>query len=313
MDTISGADYEGSGASPVELIISSGDSGEVVAKKLVEAGITKDFNFTYKRIIARNPKFVPGTFALKTKMSVDSALDLLADPKVKVVNRVTIKEGQRLQTVLKDLSEASKLPLSDFEKAVEDPAVYGLPSSIPNMDGYLFPATYDLEPKQSATDIVRSMVERMNIELKKYGVTAADRHRVLTLASIVQREARATKDFYKVSRVFHNRLEANMPLQSCATVSYFTGGSTYTNTAAERATKNGYNTYLYPGLPIGPIGAPGSLALDAALNPVKGSWYYFVAVNLETGETAFSETYDQHLKAVDRWDAWLRANPDWIE
>ncbi|MCX8529239.1 MAG: endolytic transglycosylase MltG, partial [Rhodoluna sp.] len=184
--------------------------------------------------------------------------------------------------------------------------------SIPNMDGYLFPATYDIAPNSSAREIIRTMVDRMNTELKKYGVTDANRHKVLTLASVVQREARATADFYKVARVFQNRLDAGMPLQSCATISYFTGGSSFVNTAAERATKNPYNTYLYPGLPIGPIGAPGSLAIDAALHPTPGPWFYFVAVNLKTGETVFSATYAEHLKAVSRWDAWLRQNPEWI-
>jgi UPF0755 protein len=157
------------------------------------------------------------------------------------------------------------------------------------------------------------MIERMNVELDKFGVKEADRHKVLTLASIVQREARATTDFFKVARVFQNRLDIGMPLQSCATISYLTSGSTFTNTPEERASKNPYNTYLYPGLPVGPIGAPGTTAIDAALNPIEGPWFYFVAVNLETGETEFNETYAGHLKSVKRWDTWLRANPSWIE
>jgi UPF0755 protein len=312
LQTLSGADYTGSGAGSVSLVINPGDSGEAVAHNLVELGVTKDFSFTYQQVIARKTVFEPGTFSLHQKMSVDSALKLIGDPRSRNVLRITIREGLRLNQVLQLLSDKTGTPLNEFESAVADPTAYGLPANIPNMDGYLFPATYDIAPHTKASEVIRMMVDRMSVELKKYGVSDADRHKVLTLASIVQREARATGDFYKVARVFQNRLDAGMPLQSCATISYFTGGSSFTNTAAQRATKNPYNTYMYAGLPIGPIGAPGSLAIDAALHPAAGSWLYFVAVNLKTGETVFSNTYAEHLQAVSRWDAWLRQNPEWI-
>ena len=312
LDAISGADFDGEGTGTVLLTIEPGDSGEAVARKLVDVGVTKEFSFTYKRILAANSQFVPGTFELRKGMSADKALALIADPASLQITRVTINEGLRLEQVLKKLSDATLIPLEQFQTAVKKPQKFGLPASLPNMDGYLFPATYDLSKDTTATEIIQTMVDRMRVELKKFGVSAADQHKVLTLASVVQREARATEDFYKVARVFQNRLDSNMPLQSCATISYFTGGSSFVNTAAERATKNPYNTYLYPGLPIGPIGAPGSVAIDAALHPATGSWLYFVAVNLETGETAFSNTYSEHLQAVSRWDAWLRQNPEWI-
>lgn len=311
LDSISGVDYEGSGTGSVNLVISSGDTGEQVATNLVKLGITKDFSFTYKRIIARNPNFVPGTFKLHKQMSADSALDLIANPSSKVVSRVTIKEGLRIGTVLKQLAKASNIPLSDFESAVSDPTVYGLPANLPNMDGYLFPATYELELGSKARDIIQAMVNRMAAELKKFGVSDANRHKVLTMASVIQKEARLTPDFYKVSRVFYNRIANGMHLQSDATVSYGSGGTTVTTTDAERADGNGYNTYVHPGLPIGPIGAPGATAIDAALHPVNGSWLYFCAVNLKTGETVFSTTYAEHGKAVRQWQQWMRDNPGW--
>jgi len=155
------------------------------------------------------------------------------------------------------------------------------------------------------------MIIRMQAEMKKFGVPVSDTHRVLTLASIIQKEARITEDFYKVSRVFLNRIEIGMLLQSDATVSYGSGGTTVTTTDAERADPNGYNTYVHPGLPVGPIGAPGSVAIDAALNPASGDWIYFCAVNLKTGETVFSNTYAGHAKAVKQWQQWMRDNPGW--
>jgi UPF0755 protein len=311
LDTISGVDYQGSGTESVTLVIHSGDTGEAVARELVKLGVTKDFTFTYKRIIARNPNFVPGTFNLKKEMPADKALDLILDPASKVIVRVTVKEGLRIGTVLKVLSEATGIPRANFDQAVQDPTQYGLPSGLPNMDGYLFPATYEIDPGSSAEDVVRQMVNRMSAELKKFGVSDAKRHEVLTLASIIQKEARLTPDFYKVSRVFLNRLDQGMHLQSDATVSYGSGGTTVTTTDAERADGNGYNTYVHAGLPIGPIGAPGATAIDAALHPADGKWLFFCAINLKTGETVFSNTLAEHGRAVKKWQQWMRENPGW--
>ena len=311
IDTISGVDYHGSGTEKVTLVIRSGDTGEDVARELVKLGVTKDFTFTYKRIIARNPNFVPGTFTLRKEMSADKALDMILDPSSKVIVRVTVKEGLRIGTVLKVLSEATGIPRSNFDSAVQDPTKYGLPSDLPNMDGYLFPATYEVDPGSSAEDVIRQMVDRMSAELKKFGVTDVKRHEVLTLASIIQKEARQTPDFYKVSRVFLNRLDQGMLLQSDATVSYGSGGTTVTTTDAERADSNGYNTYVHAGLPIGPIGAPGATAIDAALHPADGKWLFFCAINLKTGETVFSNTLAEHGRAVKKWQQWMRENPGW--
>ena len=311
LDSISGVDYQGAGSGSVNLVISAGDTGEQVASNLVKLGVTKDFTFTYKRIIARNPIFIPGTFVLRKHMSANAALDLIADPASKLVTRVTIKEGLRIGTVLKQLAKASGISVSEFESAVSDPTVYGLPATLPNLDGYLFPATYELDPGMKAADIIRAMVNRMSTELKKFGVSDSDRHKVLTMASIIQKEARLTPDFYKVSRVFYNRIDQGMHLQSDATVSYGSGGNTVTTTDAERADGNGYNTYVHAGLPIGPIGAPGATAIDAALHPASGSWLYFCAVNLKTGETVFSTSYAEHGRAVKQWQQWMRDNPGW--
>jgi UPF0755 protein len=132
------------------------------------------------------------------------------------------------------------------------------------------------------------------------------------MAALIQREARFDDDFYRVSRVFFNRLDVNMPLQSDATVTYWTGeyGSAGTSDDDRADGDNPFNTYVYTGLPPGPISLPGELAIDAALNPVDGEWLYFVSVDLRTGETVFSETYNQHLRAVDQWLEWCRESDE---
>ena len=308
-EALLGNDYPGPGSGEVSLIIESGASGEEIARDLVAIGAVKNFNFTYKAMIARNQTFIPGTFLLLKGMKTSDALDRLEDTKYLSLDRITIREGLRIGQVFKALSEGTGIPVTDFEAVTLKQL--GLPTSLPSLEGYLFPATYDFSPNITARTILQMMVDRMNEELTYYGVSSKDRHKVLTLASIIQKEAAIVEDFYKVSRVFTNRLEIGMHLQSDATVSYGSGGTTVTTTDAERADPNGYNTYRHLGLPIGPISAPGTRAIDAAINPAEGTWLYFCAVNLKTGETVFSTTYAQHEIAVAQWQAWMRANPGW--
>ena len=310
-DGLLGRDYVGNGVGQVTVVIGAGDTGVDVSANLESLGVVKNSDILYRLILAEKTVFYPGTYTLHKQMSSSSALALLSDSKSHIVNRVTIKEGLRLGTVLSQLSDATGIPLEELNTAARDLSSIDIPKSAPNADGYLFPATYEFEPGESAKNVLQTMVARTYQELDSFGVGVSNRHRVLTMASIVQKEARKTEDFYKVSRVFANRLKIGMNLQSDATVSYGSGGTTVTTTDAERAASNGYNTYVRSGLPIGPIGGAGHLAIDAALHPVAGSWLYFCAVNLATGETVFSTTNAEHAAAVLKFQAWIRENPGW--
>lgn len=309
VDSISGADYSGSGHGSVVLQISPGEDGATVSEELVDLGVVKTYRTIYKLVIARDFVFYPGSYQLRLQMSSSSALDALANPANRISNKVTIKEGLRIGQVFDALSKATNIARNDFEAASENFTSIGIEASEVSAEGWLFPATYDFDPGLTAKQVLSQMVERTKSELREFGVAAKDWHRVLTLAALIQKEARQEADFYKVSRVFLNRLDQGMHLQSDATVSYGVNGSTVSTSAADRAAANGYNTYRYPGLPIGPISAPGSVAIDAALHPATGDWLYFCAINLETGETAFSNTYAEHQSAVRLWQAWMRENP----
>lgn len=160
------------------------------------------------------------------------------------------------------------------------------------------------------------MVKRTRDSLAAASVPAGDEQRVLTIASIIQREARAEADFYKVSRVIQNRLDQGMKLQMDSTAQYGYGelhsGSASTSDAAQ-TDDNPWNTYVIEGLPKTPpiANPPGDKAIDAAMHPpATGSWLYFVTVNLDTGETVFSTTYQEHEAAVKQWQDWCKANPD---
>ena len=311
VEQLQGNDFPGPGHGQVEITVNVGDNGDVIAQKLLDSGVIKSFRTTYKLILDTNPTFYPGIFTLKLEMRSVDAIAALTDQNSASLKRTTIKEGLRASVLFKTLSESTGVPISDFDALFKTPQKFGLSERLPTIEGYLFPATYTFAPGSSAQKILQVMVDRMQEELRSFGVAQKDQHDVLTLASVIQKEARLRDDFYKVSRTFTNRLEQGMHLQSDATVSYGVGGNTVSTSRADRANDNGYNTYLHEGLPIGPISAPGSVAIDAALHPADGKWLYFCTINLETGETVFSETWAQHEKAVALWSAWMKEHPEY--
>ncbi len=129
---------------------------------------------------------------------------------------------------------------------------------------------------------------------------------VVTLASIIEREASVAEDFKRVSAVFHNRLKAEQKLESCASLQYVLKENKFVYTEDEKATDSPYNTYLYAGLPAGPISNPGKLAIEAALYPdeeyVKEDYRYFCNMDLpENKSLIFARTYEEHLKNIEKY------------
>lgn len=301
-------DYAGAGNAPeIILVIESGDIGEDVARKLSEEGVTASFEAVYQILLEDTSiTFQPGTYRLLSEMSAQSALDAIANPENRVLYKVTIPEGVTLSRALEIISENSDIALADLEQAAADPTVYGVNPEGDSLEGYLFPATYTLEPGSSASDVVSMLVDEMIARLDGLGIAPDQWHEVLTKAALIQREARETEDFYKVSVVIDNRIADGMLLQFDSTVTYWenTYGTVWTNDEARANADNPYNTYLYPGLPPGPIGLPGATALDAAISPADAEYRYFVTVNLQSGATVFSETLSEHEAAVQLLREW---------
>jgi UPF0755 protein len=307
-------DYKGSGTGVVEVVVKPGDLGSDVADRLAKTGVTKTPNAFYDLLLKTKPEptLVPGTYRLAHHMSAAAALAALQDPAHRVVADITIPEGSTVKQILAAMSAATGTPLAELQAVAKDTASLGVPSSAPSLEGYLFPATYQFQPGTSAKTMLSTMVKRMYQALDADGVAKADRQKVLTLAGLVQKEGNGTDD-PKVARVFLNRIAKHMMLQSDATVSYGAGGTTVVPTTKQYASNNPYNTYKHYGLPPGPISSPGDVAIKAALHPAKGSWLFFVTVNLETGETVFSTTDADHEKARARFEAWLKAHPNYAK
>ncbi|NII39643.1 UPF0755 protein [Curtobacterium flaccumfaciens] len=308
-------DYTGDGTSKVTVTIKDGDIGEDVAATLQRSGVVKTSKAFYQLLLSSpNVQFQPGSYALKKQMSSKAALSALQDKSNRVEDpSIVVPEGTALQDIEAGMVSKAGLSKADVEAAAKDVSAYGLPSGVTTLEGWLFPATYPINPKWTAKQYFQTMVDTMKKHLTDAGVAEADQERVIVFASLVQKEAGLAADYPKVARVFQNRLDDGMRLQSDATVAYGTGNThTVTTTDAERAdTSNPYNTYQHDGLPPAPISNPGDVAIKAVVHPADGGWHYFVTVNLETGETAFSDTYDQHLVAVQQFQSWLRAHPDY--
>lgn len=309
------ADFVGTGTEPkVRVTIKEGDYGDAVASKLVKAGVTKSFDAVYELLLNDSSiVFTPGTYELNTGMSAKAALAIVSEEKNRLVWKVTIPEGLIITNLVARLVKATGIPKPDFEAVITDTAAFRLPDGVKTIEGYLFPATYEFEYGSTAHEIVATMVATMDGHLNDLGVLDADKHAILTMASVVQREAGSNPvDFGKVARVFYNRLDDGWRLQSDATVTYGTGNfdSVWTTDAERADASNLYNTYVHDGLPIGPIGAPGLVALEAAVHPPAGPWFYFVPVNLKTGETQFSVTADEHAAGVRALKAWCAASDE---
>ena len=313
-------DFEAGQAQGEALVtIASGDGGQAISQTLYDAGVTKTPGAFYAWLLDLDsvPTFYPGVYKLQQQMTSAAALEALQNPESKLENSALIREGLTVEQTLPALAEGIGLPIEDFQAAIaQGPAAYGVDA--PDFEGWLFPATYTFDPGITAVQVIQAMVDQTVRSLDAAGVPVEDRQRILTIASIIQREARETDDFYKVSRVIQNRLLPDNPetfgkLQMDSTAQYGykeMHDGTVSTSAAALADDNAWNTYVIQGLPVGPIANPGDVAIDAAMHPVDGTWLYFVTVNLDTGETIFTDTYAQHQKAVAQWQEWCADNPN---
>jgi UPF0755 protein len=306
-------DYAGQGSGEVQIRVQEGDTLSDIARTLVKADVVASIG-PFVDAAETNAAAVgiqPGVYGMRLQMSGQAALDLLLDPAARLLSRVTLPEGLTVERTLARLSEQTGIPVEELQAAAADPTALGLPAyANGSLEGFLFPATYDIEPDTAPADILRKMVARSVQALDELQIPEADRLTVLTKASLVQAEAGSVEDMGKVARVLENRLSDGMPLQLDTTVNYANGKGGITTTAEDRANQSPYNTYVHPGLPPGAINNPGEEALRAVLAPTPGDWRFFVVVDPDTGDTRFAVTGEEHQQNVLLFQQWLRDHPN---
>jgi UPF0755 protein len=191
-----------------------------------------------------------------------------------------------------------------------DTAATGLPAEAGgNYEGWLFPATYTFQPDDTPTSMIATMVAQTIAVLDERAVPADQRQVVLIKASLVEEESPGGETSPMIARAIQNRLDIGMILQIDATVAYGAGAAGSPTQAQLDDASNLYNTYKHTGLPPTPIASPGAASIDAVLTPADGPWKYWCTINLDTGETRMSETYEEHRQNTLLLDQWLADNP----
>ncbi len=315
-------DYAGEGADEISVTVPPGATVTQIGDVLVEAGVIKSTG-TFRSVAAKNPEsqsIQPGRYTLLTELPAEKALEMMLDPENLSVIRVTIPEGYtlgrqwtRIQTTL---AEQGIDITRDELSAAASPEEIGLPVwARGKLEGFMFPETYQIAEPVSPLNIFQKQAEQFNTVAEEIGFVEGaeelgmDPFDVVTVASIIEREVNQEEYRDMVSAVIMNRLAQGMPLQMDSTVHYaLQDFSKVTTTAEDRAVDSPYNTYLYPGLPPGAISNPGRAALDAASHPADTDALFFVTVNLDTGETRFAATAEEHNANVAAFQQWCQAN-----
>ena len=289
-------DYSGAGTAPtVTVQVKNGDTATSLAPRLVELGVvasSRSFILAAENSTSK-VGLEAGFFRLKHHMQSSVAYAALLNPKNLVQNKLTIPEGLRLSQILARLGAHSGIPLGDFQRVLANPAQLGLPSYAHGKpEGYLFPATYQVQPNDTALTVLKAMVRRFDQEAAQVHLpgAAASVHltptQLIIVASLVQAEGGRVQDYPKIAEVVYNRLANGMKLQFDSTVFYGLGKYGTAATAAQINTPGPYNTYLNTGLPPGPIDNPGNAAIQATLHPAHGNLLYFLG--LKNGVMEFS-------------------------
>jgi UPF0755 protein len=312
-------DFPGPGTGEVNVTIEDGATIRAMGATLVEAGVVASQD-AFVAAADQNPEarsIQPGNYVLRSEMTAADAVAALVSGEGG--QRVSLPEGYRVRQTVERLAEASGFAVEDLQAAVDAAT---LPEYAEGQaEGFLFPAQYDLGGDTTPESLIAAMVARFEQAAETVGLVegAAAREltplQVVTVASIVQREVSREEDMPRVAEVIYNRMSGactanGVPaerLQMDSTVHYaFDDYSTVYTTREQRESDSPYNTYRVSGLPPGPIASPGEAALSAALSPTNEGNCYFVAVNLETGETAFGVTAEDQAANEALLDAYCR-------
>jgi UPF0755 protein len=245
-----------------------------------------------------------GDYRFNDGMTPDAILKKLVAGDVDYL-KFSLPEGYSIHQAAELLEQKGYFKLSGFLEKCSDTALLGrLGLSGPSVEGFLYPATYNLARGGSEEQLISQMVaqfEKRYAELAagRAGAGGLSRHAVVTLASLIEKEAVSADEKPLISSVFHNRLRIGMPLQSDPTAVYGVRAFAGKVTRADIDRPSPYNTYFIKGLPPGPIGNPGAGALEAALHPAATLYLYFVA--RQDGTHQFSRTLEEHNRAVHRY------------
>ncbi|MCB9091117.1 MAG: endolytic transglycosylase MltG [Halobacteriovoraceae bacterium] len=289
-----------------EFVIDSGESFSRINYNLYKEGIISNpriFHY-YARFKGQMENLKSGTYLFKSGVTIPEVLNILHSGLSQLLT-VTIPEGKNIYEISGILVENKVLSTKQefIDEVHKKIWIQKLSPQAKSLEGYLFPETYKFSPNTSAKKVVEVMLRGFNQKTKDINFQSPllkNRHEIITLASIVEKETGAKWERKKIAGVFLNRLKKKMRLQSDPTTIYglfpnFDGNLR----KKDLLEKTPYNTYAIAGLPQGPICNPGLEAIKAVLEPDNHEFLYFVSQN--DGTHVFSKSYKDHSKAVDYW------------
>jgi len=274
--------------------IPSGTNAKEIVVVLEENEIIRKNNYTFRiltKLLKLEDQLKHGEYNLSPSMNMLQILDKLVKGEV-ITYKITIPEGYTCTQIAELLDKKEVAEKETFLKLAKD--------SEKSWEGYLFPDTYEVPKKYGAKNMSKVMLSNFNqIAIENKFTEKAEEigfslDEIIILASIIEKEAKFSEEKSKVSSVFYNRLEIGMKLQSCATIQYILETPKEILDENDLKIDSPYNTYLYRGLPPGPICNPGLDSIIAALEPEEGDYLYFVLG--ENGRHIFSKTYQEHLR-----------------
>lgn len=284
--------------------VPKGSSSGQIAQLLIESKLIKsELAFKLKTRLENNAaEYKAGYYSLSQAMSMDEIMEMIKKGSALTV-RFTIPEGYDIKRTTERLVSEDLIDASEFQNQIENGSFdyYFLADATKGkyrLEGYLYPDTYEVFPNATEEEIINKMLSRFDElftmeykdQLSKSGLTINE---LITLASIIEREAILPADRPIIASVFYNRMKIDMPLQSCATVQFILGDQKAKLSLDDIAIDSPYNTYKISGLPPGPICSPGIESIKAALNPTQTDYLYFLAKG--DGSTVFSTTYEDFL------------------
>ncbi len=272
------------------IVVESGMTAKEVSFLLREEQLIRSpyFFLAYVQLKRAANKLRPGCYNLNTNMSLGAMLNKISAGETYGV-KVVIPEGYNSVQIASLLSIKKLVNRDQFLKVVREKG----------LEGYLYPATYAILPGTRAEAIAQMMVEKFNNVFNEKLLSQCEtlnltQRQILTMASIIEKEAKKSEEKPEIAAVFYNRLKKKWLLESCATVQYVLGTAKKTLKLTDLKTRSPYNTYLNPGLPPGPICNPGLASIKAALYPGNSNNMFFVATG--DGTHKFSRYYRDHLK-----------------
>lgn len=296
-------------AKAIVVVVNQGMDAGAIAATLEEQGIIRSashFRF-FNRILGTDKKLQAGEYLLTTDLTIPRILHRLQHGQV-ISQRVAIPEGLHLRQIANLLAERNLVDRDRFLTVAQNEAlVYGsnppFNKPVASLEGYLFPDTYLLTSSMTEEQIVRIMVDRfvevaLPVLQSRPAPAGLSLHEVVTLASIVEKEALFRREHPVIASVFLNRLRINMPLQADPTVAYLFDEHRPRLLFADLELVSPYNTYRNRGLPPGPIASPGLSALQGVLEPDETEYLYFVARG--DGTHVFTRTFNEHVREANR-------------